>query len=216
MTNLAPLQYEPQYGRGVMLPMTNDVRSLSCDRASRSVQDPWFVISTYPQAEFQVFAALGSFRRHLPTIVDYRTLMRHGRPVLKDGKRQTEEVIRPFFPGYLFVQLDLADPSWAAINRTQGVKRLMCTTELRPIAVPAGVVEALMDEGRAGDGAIDRGSPRKFAPLARGQKVRVTIGDRDIDTVVHMTDQERVWVLLSLFGGREVPTEVEREKVRAV
>jgi len=195
--------------------MTYCARSMDNDHASRSVDSRWFVISTYPQAEFQVWAALGKFRRHLPTIVTYRQKMRHGRPVFTNGQRLAEPVIRPFFPGYLFVSLDLTDPSWASIGRTQGVKRLMCSTELRPLPVPIGVVEALMAQGRAGDGAIDPGAAPQFAPLVPGQRVRVTVNGTDLDTLVHMAERDRVWVLLRMFD-RDVPTEVPRGAVRAL
>jgi len=179
--------------------------------------DPrWFVVSTYPQAEFQVWAALGKdFRRHLPTIVAYRQKMRHGRPVLMQGRRSSEPVIRPFFPGYLFVELDLPGQDWGSIGRTQGVKRLLSTPEHRPLPVPVGFVEALMAQGRAGDGAIDPGAAAKFPTLAPGQRVRVTVGGSDIDSVVHMAAEERVWVLLRLFD-RETVTEVPRGSVREV
>jgi transcriptional antiterminator RfaH len=176
----------------------------------------WFVVSTYPQAEFQVWAALGKdFRRHLPTIVAYRQKMRHGRPVLIQGQRSSEPVIRPFFPGYLFVELDLSEQDWGSIGRTQGVKRLLSTPELRPLPVPVGFVEALMAQGRAGDGAIDPGATAKFPALAPGQKVRVTVGGTDLDAVVRMEAEERVWVLLRLFD-RETVTEVPRGSVREV
>jgi transcription antitermination factor NusG len=198
-----------------MLSVTDCARNTLNECASRSVEPRWFVVSTYPQAEFQVWAALGHFRRHLPTIVTYRQKMRHGRPVLVNGKREAEPVIRPFFPGYLFVSLDLTDPSWAGIGRTQGVKRLMSSPEMRPLPVPVGFVEALMTQGRAGDGAIDPGAAPKFPVLAPGQKVSVTVGGNDIHTVVHMSERDRVWVLLRMFD-RDVPTEVERSAVRAL
>jgi transcription antitermination factor NusG len=198
-----------------MLPVTDCARSTCNECASSSIAPRWFVVSTYPQAEFQVWAALGHFRRHLPTVVTYRQKMRHGRPVLTNGQRSSEPIIRPFFPGYLFVELDLSDLSWASIGRTQGVKRLMSSPEMRPLPVPVGFVEALMAQGRAGDGAIDPGATPKFPPLAPGDKVCVTVGGTDLDTVVHMSEQERVWVLLRLFD-RDVPTEVPRGSVRPV
>jgi transcription antitermination factor NusG len=141
--------------------------------------------------------------------------MRHGRPVLaSQGRKTTEQILRPFFPGYLFVELDLdTTQDWGAITRTPGVRSLLSTQEHRPLPVPYGIVEALMEQGRAGDGAIDPGTAPKFPPLARGQAVRVTLGGADIDSVVQMTDQERVWVLLRLFD-RETVTEVPRGSVR--
>ncbi len=72
MTNLAQMRYEPQYGRGVMLPMTIPSAS-EVHRASRAVEPlRWYVINTYPNAEFEVYTSLGSFRRYLPTILSFR------------------------------------------------------------------------------------------------------------------------------------------------
>lgn len=163
-----------------------------------------------------MWAALGKdFRLHLPTIVAYRQKMRHGRPVLTQGRRTSEQIVRPFFPGYLFVELDLPNQDWGSIGRTQGVKRLLSTPEHRPLPVPVGFVEALMAQGRAGDGAIDPGAAAKFPALAPGQKVRVTVGGADLDAIVRMDAEERVWVLLRLFD-RETVTEVPRGSVREV
>lgn len=196
--------------------MAGDATAHSCEWASSSVPGPrWFVAATYPQVEFLAFASLGAFKRYLPTIVTYRTLLKHGRPVLDRGKPKVEAVLRPFFPGYLFVQFDLAGSDWGAINRARGVKRLITTAELRPIPVPVGFVERLMERGRAGDGAIDPGAA-KFPPLEPNQRVRVAgLSDGDMDALVERTDQERVWVLLSLFG-RETRAEVHRSAVKPV
>lgn len=141
--------------------------------------------------------------------------MRHGRPVLDHGRRSSEPVIRPLFPGYLFVELDLSTQDWGSIGRTQGVKRLLSTPELRPLPVPIGFVEGLMAQGRAGDGAIDPGATAKFPVLSPGQQVRVTVGGSDLDAIVRMSAEERVWVLLRLFD-RETVTEVPRGSVREV
>jgi transcription antitermination factor NusG len=140
--------------------------------------------------------------------------MRHGRPVLMNGQRSTEPVIRPFFPGYLFVELDLSDLSWASIGRTQGVKRLMSSPEMRPLPVPLGFVEALMAQGRAGDGAIDPGAAPKFPALQKGQHVTVIEGAfTSFDGIVQMTANDRVKVLLSIFG-RKTLTEMPRAAVK--
>jgi hypothetical protein len=72
-----------------------------------------------------------------------------------------------------------------------------------------------MAQGRSGDGAIDPGSPPKFPYLQPGTRVRVTVGGTDLETVVHMSEHERVWVLLRLFD-RDVPTAVERAMVREI
>jgi transcriptional antiterminator NusG len=203
-----------------MLPMTSQSASGN-HRASWAVEPfRWYVINTYPNAEFEVFASLGSFRRYLPTIVQRRPVLRHGHrgpQVTKNSKAVTKEVIRPYFPGYLFVELDLSDPSWGAIRHsTRGVKRFLTGADSqRPLPVPLGKIEGYMTMGRAGDGAIDPEIVPEFPALSPGQAVDVSVNGAEIRTTVHMTDQERVWVMMRWFD-RDVPTEVPRASVRAV
>lgn len=56
----------------------------------------------------------------------------------------------PLFPGYLFLNMDLADQGWRIAASRRGVHRLLGTSPETPLAVPVGVVEELVARWQAG------------------------------------------------------------------
>ena len=111
--------------------------------------------------------------------------------------RKIEKVRRPFFPGYLFIRLDLTRDRWRCVNGTFGVVRIVMQSD-RPAPAPRGVIEALM---AACDG---EGLLRRKTILALGQKVRVIDGPlmELVGELDQLTDTDRVRVLLDIMGGR--------------
>ena len=108
-----------------------------------------------------------------------------------------------YFPGYLFVQLDLARQRWRSINGTLGVAYLVGPGE-RPAPVPKGVVEALIE-------AADASGILQGPPLQAGQTVRIIAGafaDK-LAIIERLDDAGRVRVLLDIVSGR-VPVTIER------
>ncbi len=109
-----------------------------------------------------------------------------------------------YFPGYLFVQLDLARQRWRSINGTLGVAYLVGPAE-RPTPAPKGVVEALI-------AAADARGVLEGPPLQTGQKVRIIAGafaDK-LAVIERLDDAGRVRVLLEIVSGR-VPVTIDRE-----
>lgn len=186
-----------------VLPNRHYTSQHPCDPALGGVV--WHVLQTEPAHEFYALnavAELPGLRPYLPVEVRRRVAMRGGRPVIENGQRKREDVLRPFFPGYLFVAFDPRGAEWAPImrrNRETRTVKLFCDTAWRPMRVPDGVIAALQARGRAGDGAIDLEAP-SFAPLAVGQSVRLPGGPfEDLGGVVRWTDQRRVEVLLGML-----------------
>src|SRR5271154_3971476 len=62
--------------------------------------------------------------------------------------RRVRVALGAYFPGYLFVRLDLAKDRWRSVNGTLGVSHLV-GSEDRPTPVPLGVVEALIEAADA-------------------------------------------------------------------
>lgn len=194
--------------------MPPTVPARACDRDG-GARARWHVVETQPHAEFRALRELADFRCHLPTVVRYRKLLRHGRPVIERGRAVEEAVIRPFFPGYLFVRFDPDAAAWAAIPRTPGVKRLLCSARNQPLPLPNGEVERWMAKGRAGDGAIDERAPA-FPSVAAGDMVRITAGPlTDMPALVQLSDRDRVVVLLAMLGA-ERPVTLYRGDVERV
>jgi len=109
--------------------------------------------------------------------------------------RRIETVLVPFFPGYVFVTLDLSRDRWRSINGTYGVASIVMQGEI-PAAVPVGVVEALQNSCDE-DGVLDY-----EADLRPGQRVQIVHGA--FTELVGQLDQldaaGRVRVLLDMLG----------------
>lgn len=105
-------------------------------------------------------------------------------------------MLAPFFPGYLFVGLDLEGECWRSINGTIGVLRLVAfATSGRPARVPRGFVERLVSLSGSDGLSHDE-------ELSAGDQVRVIGGAFDDLCGILETagDAERVRILLSLLG----------------
>src|SRR6266540_5096339 len=104
----------------------------------------WFLAHTQPKSEQRAELHLGAqgFRTYLPQI---QKTVRHA--------RQLRTVQAPLFPRYLFVILDLGRDRWLSVRSTLGVSRLFTHQDGRPIPVPVGVVESLMEQS---DGKLTR------------------------------------------------------------
>lgn len=148
----------------------------------------WFAVHARVHSERRALTNLErqSFEAWLPL---YRKMRRHA--------GRTEQVLRPLFPRYLFVALDLSAEPWRAILSTYGVAGLVGSAE-GPLPVPEGVVEALRARADAdGTYTLDRASR-----LKPGDRVRIEAGPmRDLEGVFQAaSDAERVVVLLTLMG----------------
>jgi transcription elongation factor/antiterminator RfaH len=148
----------------------------------------WYAVYCQPHRESAAAAHLKNqdFAVFLPK---REKVVRHARKI--------EKVRRPFFPGYLFVDLDIDHERWRSINSTVGVIRIVTQND-RPTPAPMGVIESI--KAACGDDDILRFHP----DLSVGQKVRV-IGGPFADFVGELdqlTDSERVRVLLDIMGGR--------------
>ena len=110
--------------------------------------------------------------------------------------RKFRTVRAPVFPRYIFVALDLDRDRWRSVNGTFGVQRLVMAAD-RPVPVPSGVVETLMQ-------SVDEGGNLTFASaLEPGSRVRLASGPfADSLGILNSLDASgRVEVLLELLGG---------------
>ena len=122
-----------------MLPMTEDINLAASGRPP--LADPgfparaprWFAVNTHPASEHKACMHLENqgWQTFLPKIA--RTL--------RSGRRTRTE-LRPLFPGYAFIRLNIGHTPWRSIDSTIGVRSLVKNGDT-PAAIPAGVVEAL-------------------------------------------------------------------------
>lgn len=109
-----------------------------------------------------------------------------------------------YFPGYLFVRLDLARQRWRSVNGTRGVAHLVGGSG-GPSPAPKGVVESLIE-------AADAQGVLSGPPLQAGQRVRIIAGAfADQLAIIERLDEAgRVRVLLDIVSGR-VPVTLRRD-----
>jgi transcriptional antiterminator NusG len=120
---------------------------------------------------------------------------------IKDGKRRTVE--RRVFPGYILVQMIMAEDSWYVVRNTPGVTGFVGMgnepTPLRPEEVNQ-IVKRMEAE-----------APRVKVTFTTGQKVRIIDGPFNdfIGTVSDINmERAKVRVMVSFFG-RETPVELD-------
>jgi transcription elongation factor/antiterminator RfaH len=155
----------------------------------------WFLAHTLPKSEWKAELHLGAqgFRTYLPQI---QKTIRHA--------RQLRTVQRPLFPRYLFVVLDLGRDRWLSVRSTIGVSWLFASQDGRPVPVPDGVVESLIERS---DGKLTR----LDIDLVKGQHVRILRGPFAdfLGTLARLDAGGRVQVLLEMMGT-EVPVTLHR------
>jgi len=158
----------------------------------------WYVVQTQPHREHLAAEHLAkqSFEVFLPR---QRKTVRHAR-------RLTERLVS-YFPGYLFVRLDLATQRWRSINGTFGVRSLIMAGE-RPVPTPVGLVESLRERADA-RGCL--APPPAYGP---GDRVRLLSGPLAdlVGTLDRLEGAARVRILIELVGG-VVPVTVGSDEV---
>ena len=204
VTNLAGVQ--PDDGEGARrrpaLAAREPAIGSAVDRHPLLPGGRWYAVHCQPHREQRAAVQLRQqgFRVFLPL-----------RPKTWRHARRMEIRHVAFFPGYLFVVLDLIRDRWRSINGTFGVQRLVMTGGgERPIALPPGIVEALLCLADA------RGCVQPRGKLPVGQQVRILagpFGDR-MGELIELDGAGRVRVLIELLGGR-IPAILSRGEVMA-
>ena len=155
----------------------------------------WFLAHTLPKSEWRAELHLGAqgFRTYLPKI---QKTIRHA--------RQLKTIRAPLFPRYLFVILDLERDRWLSVRSTFGVSHLITSWDGRPVAVPIGIVESLIERSETDLTRLDSG-------LVKGQQVRILYGPFAdfVGKLDRLDTAGRVKVLLEMMGT-EVPVTLHR------
>lgn len=130
----------------------------------------------------------------------------------KRGARGVSTVTVPLFPRYIFIQLDLENAPWRAVNSTYGISRLVSFGER-----PAHIDDAVIDEIRQReheDGIVPLTDLVSYEP---GESVEITHGAFSDRTGIFKcrSDKERVVVLLNLLG-RDLSVTVESDFIQKV
>jgi transcription elongation factor/antiterminator RfaH len=170
---------------------------LHLDVGSRALagNERWFLAHTLPKSEWKAELHLGAqgFRTFQPQI---RKTIRHA--------RQLKTVRAPLFPRYLFVILDLERDRWLSVRSTAGVSSLFSSRDGRPVPVPIGIVESLIEHSEDTLTRLD-------SNLVKGQQVRILTGPFAdlVGMLDRLNEAGRVRVLLEMMGTA-VPVTLHR------
>lgn len=158
----------------------------------------WAVVNTHSHRERIALEnlRLQDFHTYCPLI---KRRHRHGRRV--------SDVLRPLFPGYLFVQVNSIAQVWRPIVSTIGVRTLVRCGDRLSLLEDA-FVRGL--KAREMDGVI----ARPATSYKVGQTVRLAGGAFDgfIATIIEMDDKDRLIVLMDLLS-RPVKARVSVEQL---
>ncbi len=149
----------------------------------------WYVIHTKPQQEALAASMLAE---RLSLTIFLPEVRRRSRGRLRRA---------PFFPGYLFAEIDLEHSEVSSVNNTPGVVRLVAFGGM-PKPVPGPVIAAL--QARLAEIDAQGGLPQH--PFHTGDRVRLTAGPLaglEAVFVGPMRPAERVRVLLQFLGQEQ-------------
>lgn len=130
-----------------------------------------------------------------------------------------DDVLRPFFPGYMFARPLERHARWDSLRGA--VPNVIGIVGVRehgqPVHPPRGFVEMLIDRaGGAIDGVIPAPEDERADKLRPGAKLRLRHGAWDgVEAVLEVDRGVRVDVLLTLLGVRRVVS-VDRASVEVV
>lgn len=150
------------------------------------VQD-WYVVRTKPKNEQR--ARLNLLRQRFNVFLPVEEKQQ------RRGKRQTI-TLKPLFPGYLFVSLDISQPGWSTIDNTFGVFHLLRGEDAKPQRVPHNVIATLIDR------TDENGKLLPPEIIRAGDKMRIVQGPFSdwIAEVIDSSDERRIQLLFDLMG----------------
>ena len=170
----------------------------------------WYVINTYSGHENKVkqnlehrVSSLNQQRSVRRVVVPTETVQE-----MKDNQKVTVE--KRTMPGYVLVNMDLNEDSWAVVKGTPGVTGFVGASN-EPVPLTQGEVDRLLHR----EVAVRERTRAKFSI---GESVKVISGplsDFSGEIAEINEDAAKLKVLVSIFG-RETPVEVGYDQVKKI
>jgi transcriptional antiterminator RfaH len=120
--------------------------------------------------------------------------------------------VRPYFPGYIFVQVDLEQTGWSVLQWMPGTMGLVSFG-----SVPASVPESLINTIRKRVDEINTSDRDMLKGLSKGQIVTIQSGPfAGYEAVFdeRLSGEERVRVLLKLINKQQLPLELPSGQIQ--
>ena len=171
----------------------------------------WYVVNTYSGHENKVkhnlehrIVSLGQQRSVRRIVVPTESVSE-----IKDNQKITVE--KRTMPGYVLVNMDLNEDSWALVKGTPGVTGFVGASN-EPVPLTQAEVDRLLHQVK------DAEPRRSRAQFSIGESIKVISGplsDFSGEISEVNDDAQRLKVLVSIFG-RETPVEVGFDQVKKI
>lgn len=161
----------------------------------------WYVLHSKPNKEDFLFSQL----RHRKVEVYYPRLG-------VDPVNPRSRKVRPFFPGYLFVQVDLENTPLSSLSYVPGANRVV-SFDQEPAIVPDEVIHTI----RQNVERINENPDTFHKQLRHGDPVIIEGGPFEgyqaiFDT--HLEGSERVRLLIKLLRGQQMRVQIPTKMVK--
>jgi transcriptional antiterminator NusG len=166
----------------------------------------WYVVHAYSGFENQVKKSLEDRVKRFALEDKFGQILVPTEEVveMRDGQKRKSD--RKFFPGYVLVQMEMADDSWHLVKNCPKVMGFIGGTSDKPAPITEREAQNILN--RIQEGAE---KPKPKVLFEVGEVVRVTEGPfTDFNGVVEEVNYEksRLRVAVSIFG-RSTPVELE-------
>ena len=169
----------------------------------------WFVVHTYSGFENKVAEGILSRAKIFGMTDRITRVLVPTEKVVEVRNKQKRESEQKFFPGYVLVEMELADDTWHLVRSTPKVTGFV-GSGTKPVALEPDQVDEIVRQMEAG-----AEKPKPKSVFQRGDKVRVIDGPFvNFQGVVDDMNPERgrMKVVVPVFG-RPTPVELEYYQV---
>lgn len=170
----------------------------------------WYVIYAFSGMENQVKRSLEDRIKRAGVQDQFSEILVPMETVVEMRNGQQHKVERKFFPGYVFVNMEMSDETWHLVRDVPKVMGFIGGHGDRPAPIPDREAQAILR--RMQEGAT---KPRPKVLYEPGEVVRVVEGPfTDFNGVVEEVDYEKNRLKVSvLIFGRSTPVDLEFSQI---
>ena len=108
-----------------------------------------------------------------------------------------KEIIKPVFPGYIFVAINLEEKNWHKINNTRGISSIIVFGNEIPL-IHCELIKELQHRFSLNS------SPKAVDPFEIGMNAEITNGPfaQLIGKIDEIDADQRIWILLDILGNQ--------------
>jgi transcriptional antiterminator NusG len=170
------------------------------------MEKKWYIVNVHTGCENTAKSAIEERIRSLKQEEHFGEILIPSENVVQLVKGQKQTKAKKFFPGYIFINMNLSDESWHLVRHSAKVTGFVGGQKTRPPEVPESEVRRVTQQMSMG-----AEKPRSKIKFQHGENVTVVDGpfSNFTGTVEEINEEKgKVKVLVSIFG-RPTPVELD-------